>query len=67
MASPTLTVTEPLDRTTIREAIGNIEAAERSLARIDLRHLRGNDDVKEAVRVVRSDLADMRRELQAVI
>lgn len=67
MASPTLNIVEPLDRTTIREAISNIEAAERSLARIDLRSLRGNNAAKEAVRVVRSDLGDLRRELLRVI
>jgi hypothetical protein len=67
MASPTLSVTEPLDRTTIREAIADIEAAKRALDRIDLRRLRGNDQAKEAVRVVRSDLGDMRTELLQVI
>lgn len=68
-ASPArvLHIEEPLDRTTIREAISQIEGAERALSRIDLRRLRGNKAAQEAVRIVRTDLRDLRLELVQVI
>jgi len=60
-------VHEPLDRTTIREALADIEAARLALQRIDLRHLRGDVKTRETVRIVRNDLGDIHTELLQVI